>query len=467
MIWAIIMAGLQLSFDPNDKQLVACERWNDTTTVEIVYGGAKYGGKSYLGASLIFGDALIYPETSYFIARKELNDLRKYTLPTIYEVFTDWGLRIDVYASYNGQDNFFECYNGSRVYLIDCKKTPQDPLFERFGSMQMTRGWIEEGGEVEFAAKENLKLSLGRKNNDTYKLPPKLLITCNPKKNWIYTDFYKPFIGRSLPPDRALIQALPDDNIHGNPEYIKGLKNTKDKTIRERLVLGNWEYDDDPNALIPYESILAIFTNDHVPAAGNKFITADVARMGDDKSVIRVWHGLRVIERVVMEKTKVTQTAERIRAIAYKHGIPMMRVLADEDGVGGGVVDILNCKGFLAGSSPVNPKPGENYRNLKSQCCYKLAEMVDQALIYENMVNEEDRQLLIEDLEQIKKVSNDETKLEVAGKKEVKAILQRSPDDGDTYVMRMFFELKVEGFKVVKPAGSTGVAANGRSNYNM
>jgi hypothetical protein len=33
--------------------------------------------------SLIFGDALIYPETHYFIARQELIDLRKFTIPTI------------------------------------------------------------------------------------------------------------------------------------------------------------------------------------------------------------------------------------------------------------------------------------------------------------------------------------------------------------------------------------------------
>lgn len=468
LLIAITMtAGITLRFDPNPRQLEAVRHWNDDHTVEIVFGGAKYGGKSFLGGELIFGDALTYPETSYFIARKELNDLRKYTLPTIYEVFKSWGIKLEDYMTYNGQDNYFKLYNESRVYLIDCKKTPQDELFERFGSMQMTRGWIEEGGEVDVLAKENLKLSLGRKNvievfvnqeqvqiesaaqklgpliKRKIRLAPKLLITCNPKKNFLYTDFYKPFVDGTLPPDKAFIRALPTDNVHGDQNYIEGLKNTKDKVMRERLALGNWEYDDDPNALMTYEAITAIFTNDHVPAAGNKYITADVARMGDDKSVIRVWHGLRVIERVALEKTKVTDTATRIRQIAAKHGIPMMRVLVDEDGIGGGVVDILGCKGFLAGSSPISPKPGQNYRNLKSQCSFKLAELVDEAKIYEPCSVEADRQLLIEDLEQIKRLSKDETKQEVASKKAVKAILQRSPDDGDTYVMRMYFEVAI------------------------
>jgi phage terminase large subunit len=47
----------------NQKQLEAAEYWCDDTTEQLLFGGAKAGGKSFLGASLIFGDALIYPET--------------------------------------------------------------------------------------------------------------------------------------------------------------------------------------------------------------------------------------------------------------------------------------------------------------------------------------------------------------------------------------------------------------------
>ena len=71
----------------NEKQLLAASYWIDNVTEEIVYGGAKYGGKSYLGVSMIFGDALIYPQTNYYVALKELNDLRKFTIPSIHEVF--------------------------------------------------------------------------------------------------------------------------------------------------------------------------------------------------------------------------------------------------------------------------------------------------------------------------------------------------------------------------------------------
>src|SRR5689334_7274601 len=149
----------------NQKQIEAVDAWIDPDIEEILYGGAKGGGKSFLGCSLIFGDALIYPGTHYYIARKELNDLRKYTIPSIHEVFEKWGLKIQDYAPFNGQDNIFNLHNGSKVYLISCSPIPSDPMFERFGSMQMTRGWIEEAGEVEEAAKSNLWLATGRWKN--------------------------------------------------------------------------------------------------------------------------------------------------------------------------------------------------------------------------------------------------------------------------------------------------------------
>ena len=175
--------GLTIEFKTkNKKQLEAVKYWIDDTTEEILFGGAKAGGKSFLGASLIFGDALIYPDTHYFIARAELTDLRKFTIPTVYEVFANWGLKFDDYATFNGQDSCFNLYNGSKVFLLACKELPSDPLFERFGSMQMTRGWIEEGGEIAESAKSNLWLSIGRWKNKEYNLKKKLLITANPRK---------------------------------------------------------------------------------------------------------------------------------------------------------------------------------------------------------------------------------------------------------------------------------------------
>src|SRR5690606_36452209 len=202
---------MKITFDTNNnlKQKEVCRYWVDPSIKDIVYGGSKGSGKSYLGASLIFGDALIYPETHYFIARKKLNDLRKFTLPTINDVFSNWGLTQEYYK-YNGQDNYFQLYNGSKVFLLEAKYLPSDPQYMRFGSMQMTRGWIEEAGEFETDAKENLEASIGRWKNDIYNITGKLLQTCNPSKNYLYKEYYKKHKTGELDNRKRFVQALPE-----------------------------------------------------------------------------------------------------------------------------------------------------------------------------------------------------------------------------------------------------------------
>ena len=189
---------LQFDTHGNEKQKQVAKLWVDKSTTDIAYGGSKGSSKSYLGVSLTFGDAFIYPGTHYFIARKKLNDIRKFTIPSIHEVFGHWGIQKN-HWHYNGQDSFYELYNGSRVYLLDAKYLPSDPLYMRFGSMQMTRGMIEEAGEFEEAAKNNLSASVGRWKNDEYDLTAKLLRTCNPSKNYLYRDYYKPSLNNTLP----------------------------------------------------------------------------------------------------------------------------------------------------------------------------------------------------------------------------------------------------------------------------
>jgi len=419
---------VKISFDThnNEKQKQCCIYWADNITTDIAYGGSKGSAKSYTGASLIFGDALMYPNTHYFIARKKLTDLRKYTTPTVYEVFEHWGLDKRYYR-FDGKDNFFELHNESKVFLIEAKYMPSDPKYMRFGSMQMTRGWIEEAGDFEVAAKNNLAASIGRWKNDIYDLTGKLLQTCNPSKNYLYKDYYKSHANNTLPSYRKFIQALPTDNKMLPDGYIDNLKRTLTKNERERLLYGNWEYDDDPSVLIDFNSCNDYFTNQHVKKEGHKYITADIARKGRDSTVIRVWHGYVIIERKEMKVSKVTESAEAIRELANKHEVPMSRTVADEDGVGGGVVDILDCEGFVNNSKAVN---NENYNNLKSQCSFMMAKKICSKELYEICHDEEVKEKIVEELEQVKQANIDQDgKVAIISKDKVKENIGRSPDE--------------------------------------
>lgn len=431
---------MKLTFDTNgnEKQKEVCKYWLDDTVSDIVYGGSKGSGKSYLGASLIFGDAFIYPQTHYFIARKKLNDLRKFTIPTIHEVFENWNLSSNYYK-YNGQDNYYELYNGSKVFLLEAKYLPSDPQYMRFGSMQMTRGMIEEAGEFERDAKENLEASIGRWKNDKYNLAGKLLQTCNPSKNYLYKDYYIKNKKGELESFKKFVQAFPEDNKMLDKGYLENLNRILSKNAKERLLKGNWEYDDDPNALCDYENILAIFENDHVPKE-RKYITCDVARMGSDKAVIMVWDGFNVIELYEYAISKITDIQNAIKGLREKHQIPKHLCIADEDGVGGGVVDNLKINGFVNNSKALNQ---ENYVNLQTQCCYKLAEMINENKInIECELTNKQKEDIIEELEQLKTYDSDkEGKLKILPKEKIKENIGRSPDYRDTLMMRVWFEI--------------------------
>lgn len=443
----------------NKKQLQAVEYWLDDETEQLLYGGAKYGGKSYLGASLIFGDALIYPETRYFIAREQLTDLRKHTLSTIQEVFKNWGLDISTYAPFNGQDNVFNLSNGSKVYLIDCKETPSDPMFERFGSMQMTRGWIEEGGEVKENAKANLWLSVGRWKNKEYNLPKKLLITANPKKGWMKREFIDLWKEDKLPPQKKFVQAFATDNVHGDTNYVETLRSEKDTVRRQRLWEGNWDYDEDQNSLISFDALTDTFSNT-VVKDNQKYMMVDVARLGKDLTTFNFWDGLELYKVVEYEKQTILQTIERAKDLAAKERIPFSNIMIDEDGVGGGVVDgMFGVKGFVANSRPLPTKtevrtrgnkvdgfltPKVNFANLKSQCAFKLAELINEHKIAFKVPEYRDR--IIEELTALLKQDkvDEDRKLSVIKKEEVKEALGRSPDIGDPIIFRAWFELKKE-----------------------
>lgn len=420
-----------------DKQTEALNILTDSVTEELTFGGAAGGGKSWLGCEWLYNMCLSYPGTRWFIAREELKRIKSTTLLTFYKVCNARGIKTDEVFIYKAVDHYIQFHNGSRIDLLEVKYLPSDPLFERYGSEEFTGGWIEEGGEVDFGAYEVLNSRIGRHLNEKFGLMPKLLITCNPKKNWMYQYFYKPFVNGVLEAGKRFLQSLITDNPKIDSGYIQKLQNLKDKKQKARLLLGQWEYEDDPSQLMTYDKITDVFTNSFVEP-GKPFITADIARLGDDKTRVVIWNGWRAEKIISYEKQLINVTADRIRELMNQYKVPKSSVLVDEDGVGGGVVDILGCKGFVNNSRALN---NENYDNLKSQCYFRFSDRVNDSKVF-IVVNESEKEAIIEEMEQVKKKDIDKDgKQGIVPKDKVKAVLGRSPDYSDAFMMREYFEL--------------------------
>lgn len=432
----------------HEKQELALRILRDQEHTEIYYGGAAGGAKSWTGTTWLAFMCECFPETKWFIGREELKILLSTTFLTFRKVcraynINDWKL--------NGQYNFVEFKNGSRIDLLDLKFLPsEDPLYERYGSSEYTGGMIEEVGQVNEGAYDVLKTRTGRQLNDYYGLLRKLYLCGNPKKNFSYSEFYRKDKEGRLEAHKAFIKALLYDNPHRESGYEDALKSLTSEVTKQRLLHGNFEYDDDPTALIRYDKILDCFTNDFEKLKGERFLTIDVARFGKDTSKFGVWEGWRV-KLITKKGLRVTETADFARELQNKYSIPNSSTIADEDGVGGGVVDILLCKGFVNNSqalpNPEKPfvndgkiKP-ENYNNLKSQCCFRMANRINNNGIYIEC-EETDKPEIIQEMEWVKqdKVDTD-TKMQVLSKDKVKQEINRSPDNWDTLMMREWFEL--------------------------
>jgi hypothetical protein len=424
-----------------EKQKKAFSYLQNRQTKYVLFGGAAGGGKSYLACLWLIGLCYRYPGTRWFVGREELKRLKESTFVTMYKVISDWNIPRGDYR-YHGANNAFYFANGSVITMLDLRYLPSDAMYERYGSVEYTGGVIEEGGEVNYGAFDVLKTRVGRYKNQEYSIPSKILITANPKKNWLKTMFYDPWKIGALSPDMAFIQALATENDYIDRGYIDNLNSITDEVTRERLRDGNWEYADNKNQLIPFDRINDLFTNSHV-TAGEKYITADIARFGKDLTVIGYWNGYRLEEIETIDKSSIPDAAQAIRRKAHVHGIPMSRVLVDEDGIGGGVVDLLRCKGFVANARPVEVKGKPcNYNHIKSQVSFMFAEAANSALVYVNCGSENRKKHIIEEIEQIRSDSVDnDTKISIVKKDEVKENIRRSPDYSDTIVMRWWFDL--------------------------
>jgi phage terminase large subunit len=430
----------------NKKQSIAIDYLEDKITTEVLFGGGAGGGKSILGCYWLSKMCFKYPESRWVMGRASMKTLKETTFVSFLKMAKMQGLKAETHFHVTSpqQKEYPNCIlfpNKSVILLKDLQFYPSDPDFDELGSLEITGAFIDEGNQVTDKAKAILGSRM-RHNITEYKIVPKLLVTCNPAKNWVYRDFYKPFRDGNLLPHRNFIQSLVTDNPDIDPTYYQNLLKL-DKNSKERLLYGNWEYDDDPAALIGFEAISNIFTNTFVPS-GEKFITCDVARFGKDKTTIGVWDGYRV-KIYTFKGLKVTEVANRIESFRQNHGVPMSNIIADEDGVGGGVVDILGCHGFVNNSRPIeNQKTGEpeNYDNLKSQCYYMLAEIVNANQMYIDCEDGETKDMIVDELEQVKQFNMDKDgKKRIIPKDKVKELIGRSPDYSDLLMMRMWFSL--------------------------
>ena len=451
----------------------------DDITEEILFGGGAGGGKSVLGCFWITSSCLNYPMSRYLLGRAVLKNLKQTTVKTLFRLMGNskqrdtgrppevrFGLVKDRDYKYNRQDGEIEFSNGSEIMLKDLKEEPSDPEFDSLGSTEYTGAFIDEVSQITLKAKDVVATRL-RHMTLQYNILGKSLYCTNPTKGWPYKEFYKASKDKKISKDKVFIQSLAKDNEYIDPRYIEKLKKRHPVT-QQRLLFGNWEYDDDPAKMFDYDDILDLFTNTPKNRTG-RYLICDVARKGKDLTVIGYWDGLllrgiwayrdpRQLTQFrgvgVVKGRHTTFIINKMEEFAMKLGVKRSHMVVDEDGVGGGVVDGLpGCRGFVNNSAAIQyGETKQNFANLKTQCMFKLADYAKEGDIGIRTTNEDFKEAIIEELEQIKErdIDNDDAPKKLIKKEEIKKAIGRSPDFSDMMNMRMLLEIAPRRVKILQ-----------------
>lgn len=326
---------------------------------------------------------------------------------------------------------------------------PSDPNYDRLGSYGLTGAFIDEAQEIDTKVPNVLKgrFSVLKEKEGRWQTIPKVLYTCNPWKWWIYNEFWKPFKEWTLPKRKVFIQSLVTDNPYIDKSYIDQLR-TADKITVERLLKGNFDYDDTLGKLYDYDSLCDMFTNPKTN--GQKYIVWDIAGPWDDKTIITVWDWWEVIDYLYLEENLIDEVLDnKFRNLCQKHGVPMRNVIVDQIGIGQGVVGHLWCKWFISGAKIIQPAGSKkddtqkfNYMNLRSQCFFFLTKIINQSKINLTKLVWFKTEIL-EELDTICEVNidKDDQKRQVIKKEDIKKLITKSPDWADVIMMRCYFEL--------------------------
>jgi hypothetical protein len=238
----------------------------------------------------------------------------------------------------------------------------------------------------------------------------------------------------------SLTEATTFDNAKNlAPDFLAALeikKQTAPSNYR-RFVLNSWEDTDTADRVIPYEFLLKAANRDlRDYDCDVKVIACDPAEHGDDKSVIYVFKGNKVIDSKVTEKKELMETAGNIMALWNKHEADL--IVIDDIGVGAGVRSRLreiipNQSWVLPINTGRSPHDSVRFQRLRDEMWMYASQMFRDG--YVSIPNDD---MLIEDLAAFTYSLNSKGQILVEKKKKIKEILGRSPDRGDAFVMGLW-----------------------------
>jgi len=211
----------------------------------------------------------------------------------------------------------------------------------------MTSGFIEEAQQIDKACRDTLKLRL-RFRTKEYDIKGKLLLTCNPGDNFLYTEFWDPFKKGTLAEPKAFVQAFVSDNrANLSADYIAKLDSAPPE-IRNRLRDGDWDYANVDNQIV-IRSWIEHALVDVIPKPQEQRLGIDIADEGADLTIMVHWifsEGIWYMYNIKEITVPTTQQSNiggaiwaEVKQYAQSHQIGFKDIHMDTVGVGASARD--------------------------------------------------------------------------------------------------------------------------------
>ena len=311
------------------------ERQNEADEAEepiLLYGGAKGGGKSFWLCRWAVRELMLFKGNRGFLGRKRSVDFTNTTLETFKKAVDNNLFRINEQK----KKIFFPCFDG----VIDYGGLDNTEEVEKFNSAEYGFVGIDQAEEIDRDAFAMLRGTLRHKLKHGSLPSYKMRMTANPAQCWLKDDFIL-----AQKPGHRFVKALPTDNPFLAKGYIDNLKAAFEyrPELLNAYLYGSWD-DLAGGNLVCQVSWVNDAKNIQVYGPVNKcVVVCDVARFGDDETVIYVIQQKNVAEVIdveILSHKTLMDTAGRL--IAKRRQFGASQIAVDGIGVGAGVVDALN-----------------------------------------------------------------------------------------------------------------------------
>ena len=286
---------------------------------ELLYGGAKGGGKTTFGCRWIYLNCLDLikeydlkpskqPVHVGYIVRKLARDLRQSVLET-------WNAHIP-------HEHYTIKEHKNEIVICDTVKffyggMDRSDTIKRFNSAEAMFVWVEQAEETNINDIGHIRGCLRMSING--KMPKrghKLLLTANPASCWLKGDF----IDQKFP-GREFIKALWSDNPWLPPDYDKKLmlawRHRQD--MLKAMLEGDWNLISGIDCVIKREWIDDAMGKRMPGQLIRPIVAVDTAREGVDRTVIFYMENTNIIDVRILGKSRALKTQSAILEMCEDH----------------------------------------------------------------------------------------------------------------------------------------------------